>query len=102
VRCRLALDRFDGEPSTREVLAALPFDFAKLAPSLTHDLAGGPARTERLRTALALLTGRGVKSVATGIEDAQSLAHLWTAGVDYAQGFFLHEPTEVIAYEEGG
>jgi len=102
VRCRLALDRYDGEPATRELLAALPFDFAKLAPALTRELAGDPARAERLRTTLALLARRSVKSVATGVEDAQSLAYLWAAGVDYAQGFFLHEPTEVIAYEEGG
>ncbi len=88
--------------ATRELLAALPFDFAKLAPALTRELAGDPARAERLRTTLALLARRSVKSVATGVEDAQSLAYLWAAGTDYAQGFFLHEPTEVIAYEEGG
>lgn len=102
VRCRLALERYDGEPATRELLTALPFDFAKLAPALTRDLAGAPARAERLRTTLALLAGRSVKSVATGVEDAQSLAYLWAAGIDYVQGFFLQEPTEVLAYEEGG
>jgi len=102
VRCRLALDHYDGEPLAREVLAALPFEFAKLAPAVTRDLAGAPARLDWLRSTLTLLARRGVKSVATGIEDARSLAYLWAAGIDYAQGFFLHEPTEVIAYEEGG
>jgi len=43
-----------------------------------------------------------VKSVATGVEDSQSLAYLWTAGVDYAQGFFLQEPSETITYEAAG
>lgn len=99
IRCRLALDRYDGEPTGREVLAALPFDFAKLTPSLSRELAGNPTRLERLRTTLASLTSRGVRSVATGIEDAQGLAYLWAAGTDYAQGFFLQEPTELISYE---
>jgi EAL domain-containing protein (putative c-di-GMP-specific phosphodiesterase class I) len=38
--------------------------------------------------------------VAVGVEDAHALAYLWTAGIDYAQGFFLHEPAAEIGYDD--
>lgn len=102
IRCRLALDRCDGEAPCRDVLQAIPFDFAKLSPALTRDLHRDTARLERVRGTVADLERRGVRSVATGVEDSQTLAYLWTVGIDYAQGFFLHEPSEDIAYDGGG
>jgi len=99
IRCSLALDRYDAEPASREVLGAMTVDFAKLPPALVRNLRGAPARQERLVAIVTQLHARGVKSVATGVEDAEGLASLWTAGIDYAQGFFLQEPSEVIAYD---
>lgn len=102
IRCRLALDRYDGEASCRELLHALAFDFAKLTPELTREVQHDPAQLERLRRVVTELERRGVKSVATGVEDSQSLAYLWTIGIDYAQGFFLHEPSGTIGYDAAG
>jgi len=48
------------------------------------------------------LERRGVRSVATGVEDSRTLAYLWTLGVDYAQGFFLQEPSDAIGYDAPG
>ncbi|MES9936895.1 MAG: EAL domain-containing protein [Sedimenticola sp.] len=39
------------------------------------------------------------KTIATGVEDANSLAILWTVGVNYTQGYFLQEPSATIAYD---
>jgi EAL domain-containing protein (putative c-di-GMP-specific phosphodiesterase class I) len=33
------------------------------------------------------------------VEDASSLALLWTTGVNYIQGYFLQEPSERITYD---
>lgn len=102
IRCRLALDRYEADAAGRDLLQSLPFDFAKLPPAITRDLHADVARLERVRGVVVDLERRGVKSVATGVEDAQTLAYLWTLGIDYAQGFFLQEPSELIAYETQG
>jgi EAL domain-containing protein (putative c-di-GMP-specific phosphodiesterase class I) len=102
IRCRLALDRYDGDASCRDILQAMPFDFAKLSPALTRDLHRDATRLESVRGTVADLERRGVRSVATGVEDSQTLAYLWTVGVEYAQGFFLQEPSEGIAYDGRG
>lgn len=102
IRCQLALERYDGDARCRELLQAVRFDFAKLSPTLTRDLDRDATRLEQARSTVAELARRGVKSVATCVEDAQTLAYLWTIGIDYAQGFYLQEPSGTIAYEGGG
>ena len=102
IRCRLALDRYDDEASSRELVQALAVDFAKLPPEVTRSLHDDPDRLERARSVVMGLEQRGVKSVATGVEDSQTLAYLWTLGIDYAQGFFLQEPMEAITYDSAG
>jgi EAL domain-containing protein (putative c-di-GMP-specific phosphodiesterase class I) len=102
IRCRLALDRYDGQAPGRDILQAMPFDFAKLSPALTRDMHRDTTQLERVRGTIADLERRGVRSVATGVEDSQTLAYLWTVGVEYAQGFFLQEPSEGIAYDGRG
>jgi EAL domain-containing protein (putative c-di-GMP-specific phosphodiesterase class I) len=99
IRCRLALDGYDGEPACREVLRSIPFDFAKLSPKLTRALHEQPSLLEAAREALTELDSRGVRSVATAVEDSRTLAYLWALGIDYAQGFFLQEPSGTIAYD---
>ena len=32
------------------------------------------------------------------VSDANSLALLWRLGVDYAQGYYIHEPSEALDY----
>ncbi len=40
-----------------------------------------------------------IKTVATGVEDANSLAVLWSIGVNYIRGYFLQEPDQSINYD---
>lgn len=102
IRCRLALDRYEADASCRDLTQGTPFDFAKLPPDVTRNLHDDPERLERLRGVVFELERRGVRSVATGVEDSRTLAYLWTLGVDYAQGFFLQEPSDAIAYDTRG
>ena len=44
------------------------------------------------------VTGLGVKTIATAVENASSLTVLWTIGVGYLQGYFLQEPSDTIDY----
>ena len=102
IRCRVALDRYEHDVTAQELVADLRFDFVKLAPALTAGVADSQDRLDALREAVRWLAAQDARSVATAVEDAHALAYLWTAGIDYAQGFFLQEPTADIAYDAAG
>ncbi len=55
-------------------------------------------KQDKLNSLNELVGKHGVKSVATAVEDADSLTVLWTVGVGYIQGYFLQEPSETIDY----
>jgi len=40
----------------------------------------------------------GKRSIAEFVSDANSLALLWRLGVDYAQGYYIHEPSPEMNY----
>lgn len=98
IRCGVALDGYEDDVTARELVDALRFDFVKLAPTLTQRVVTDQAHLNAVREAVRWLDERGMRSVATGVEDAHTLAYLWTAGIGYAQGFFLHEPSVEIGY----
>ena len=100
IRCGVALDGYEDDVTTRELVEALRFDFVKLAAALTYGVVTDPACLDRLRATVRWLNEQGARSVAVGVEDAHALAYLWTAGIDYAQGFFLHEPAAEIGYDD--
>jgi EAL domain-containing protein (putative c-di-GMP-specific phosphodiesterase class I) len=98
IRCGVALDGYEDDVAARELVDALRFDFVKLACTLTQGVVTDQARLGAVREAVQWLDERDIRSVAIGVEDAHALAYLWTAGIGYAQGFFLHEPSAEIGY----
>jgi len=98
INCRIALDRYGDEPDEEELLRAFRFDFVKLSPRLTRNAGSDAELLRQLKATVAALRATGTKSVVTGVEDAESLVFLWSAGIDHVQGFFLHEPTPTTAY----
>jgi EAL domain-containing protein (putative c-di-GMP-specific phosphodiesterase class I) len=99
IRCGIALDRYEHDVSAREAVEQLDFDIVKLSPALTRGAATDQTRWEALYQAVRWLSGRGARTVATAVEDPHALAYLWACGVDYAQGYFLQEPTAEIGYD---
>jgi EAL domain-containing protein (putative c-di-GMP-specific phosphodiesterase class I) len=98
INCRIALDRYGDDPGEDELLQAFRFDFVKLSPGLTRNAGSSTELLQRIKSTVAALRAAGTESVVTGVEDAESLVFLWSAGVDHVQGFFLHEPTPTTAY----
>ena len=39
------------------------------------------------------------KTIAEFVEDANTLATLWSCGIDYIQGYFLQEPVAEMNYD---
>lgn len=99
IKCLLAIDRIGVLPKPESLLKHLKFDYAKLDNSFLHELATNQEKQDNLSSINELIHSYGVKSVATAVEDANSLAILWTVGIDYIQGYFLQEPSETIAYD---
>ncbi|CAK0782183.1 multidomain signaling protein FimX [Gammaproteobacteria bacterium] len=98
LRCNTALDYFGNLPNPEIPLKNLPLDFVKLEPSLLQGLAKSPDKQKTIRAINEATKPYNVKTIAVSVEDANSLAILWTLGVGYTQGYFLHGPSENINY----
>ncbi|MEA3276330.1 MAG: EAL domain-containing protein [Pseudomonadota bacterium] len=92
LKCRVALNRFGQGPSPEILLSHLSLDFVRFAPELIQGLADDDPKQRRLLELAELAREADVKSVVTGVEDARALAVLWSAGIDYVQGYFVQKP----------
>lgn len=99
IKCQLAIDQFGANPKAETLLKHLPVDFVKFDFELMQDLASSQERQDHLNELNAMAKEHNIKTIAMGVEDANSLAILWTVGVNYIQGYFLQEPSENISYE---
>ena len=100
INCKVAVDAFDDGPSSDTLLRHLPIDIVKLKPELIEGIAGNSARQEALKKINETLQERGVKTIALGVEDANTLAALWNVSVNYIQGDFVQPPAAHIEQAE--
>jgi len=98
IRCQIAIDHFGLLPTPEMVLDNLKVDFVKFAPSLVEDINSNQEKQDNLNSLNALVGTHSVKSIATAVEDANSMTVLWTVQVGYIQGYFVQEPSETIDY----
>jgi len=101
IKCLLAIDHFGKHKNIESMLKHFPVDFVKFDLELMDELATKQDKQDTLNELNSLALSHNVKTIAMGVEDANSLAVLWTVGVNYIQGYFLQEPSENIAYEFG-
>jgi EAL domain-containing protein (putative c-di-GMP-specific phosphodiesterase class I) len=99
IKCQLAIDQFGASPKAETLLKHLAVDFVKFDFELMQELASRQDQQDHLNELNALARQHNIKTIAMGVEDANSLAILWTVGVNYIQGYFLQEPSESISYE---
>lgn len=98
IKCQIAIDHFGLLPKPESVLNRTGADFVKLAPSFVRELNNNQEKQDELNTLNEMILSHGMKTVATSVEDANSLTVLWTVGIGYIQGYFLQEPSETIEY----
>jgi diguanylate cyclase (GGDEF)-like protein/PAS domain S-box-containing protein len=99
IRCQIAIDQFGLKPKNELMLKHLPIDYIKLDASLAKGLCQSQDQQDKLGEINKSVQDFNVKTIAMGVEDANSLAVLWTVGVNYIQGYFMQKPTETITYE---
>jgi multidomain signaling protein FimX len=99
IRCQIAIDRFGLTSNNELILKNLPVDYVKLDQSLTHGLCQSQEKQDHLGETNRTVQSFNIKSIAMGVEDANSLAVLWTVGINYIQGYFMQKPSESITYD---
>lgn len=99
IKVQFAIDQFGLTPKSESLLKNLPFDYMKLHPSFMQNLASNQENQDKMNSLNEIAHSYNIKTVATGVEDANSLAILWTVGVNYIQGYFLQEPSDSISYD---
>jgi EAL domain-containing protein (putative c-di-GMP-specific phosphodiesterase class I) len=90
--CHLALDDFGTGYGGFTYLKRFPVDYLKIDIEFVRDLPRDVASQHVVHAVVNLARDFGQKTVAEGVEDAETLAMLRAFGVDYAQGYFLGRP----------
>ncbi len=92
IKCQIAISDFSEPLMTSPLFGQHGIDFIKLSASWMENLAGSKPQQQRLHQLANQLQAHNIKTIATGVEDADSLALLWSSGINYVQGYFLREP----------
>ena len=92
VGCRIALDDFGAGMSSFTYLKNLPVDIIKIDGSFIRDMLVDPVSHLMVRAVTDIGHRLGLEVVAEWVGDAQTAQALTALGVNYAQGFGLHEP----------
>ena len=81
-----------------QLIDELPVDYVVLNGSLVQSLGDDERRGQAEKT-MAAATSKKVPIIATGVERAATLAHLYHLGVDYVVGYLVQEPDLKMADE---
>lgn len=94
--CHVALDDFGAGMSSFAYLKNLPVDRIKIDGSFIRDL-GGDAMSRAIVDAITRIGHqRGLEVVAEWVDKPRTIEILRELGVDYGQGYALHEPEPVL------
>jgi EAL domain-containing protein (putative c-di-GMP-specific phosphodiesterase class I) len=93
---RFAVERFGIGRDPMRVLESTPMDFVKLDGSLMQRIASDSALQEKIRAVVGSASRRNIATIATRVENANTMAVLFQLGIGYMQGHYLHEPEVVL------
>jgi EAL domain-containing protein (putative c-di-GMP-specific phosphodiesterase class I) len=94
---RLSLDDFGTGYASLARLRRMPVAEVKIAPSFVAGLASSPDSQVIVRSLVDLVRGLGIRSVAEGVETADTAAALLALGCDAAQGHAFSRPLNAAA-----
>lgn len=92
-----ALEHFGTSPESTRLLENLNADYAKIDGSLMQGLASNEANQERVKELVNAMRKHQIHSIAERVEDANTMAVLWQAGVQFIQGYYVQEPEVILS-----
>ncbi|MCW9023412.1 MAG: EAL domain-containing protein, partial [Gammaproteobacteria bacterium] len=98
LNCRTALENFGIEQNTFQSLKQLKVDYIKLHYKLIHNLGQNVENQEKVKEITDMTSGQNIITIASFVEDANSLAMLWQCSVDFIEGHFLQHPDKSLDY----
>jgi len=99
MHCRVCIKHFGCIPNAQNLLSSIHCDFIKLDGSLIQELGKDPEEDEEFFSIVQQLSSLDKISVAPLVENTKTMAHLWKAGIDYVQGYYLQPPRENMDYD---
>lgn len=91
-----ALEHFGTGRDPGRLLAQLPVNFIKVDGTLMQGLSVDQGLQQRVREFVDQAKGKKVSTIAERVEDANTMAVLWQLGIEFIQGYFVHEPEQVV------
>jgi len=92
IGCGLALDDFGTGFGGFTYLKKLPITYLKIDVEFVRDLVTNRESLHVVKAIASLARAFGLRTIAEGVEDEDTLAVLRTEGVDFGQGFHLGRP----------
>lgn len=98
IGCEFGLEHFGSGLDFSQSLNALDVDYLKINGTFVENMAKDPENQAAVKAIIEMTKQAGKRSIAEFVSDANSLALLWRLGVDYAQGYYIHEPSDKLDY----
>lgn len=93
IGCRFSIDDFGGNLSTFNFLKNIPLDYLKIDGRLIRNIATDPVNQAMVESIHHIGHVMRLKTIAVWVENGQTLQALENIGVDYAQGYWVAEPS---------
>ncbi|HLM54251.1 MAG TPA: bifunctional diguanylate cyclase/phosphodiesterase, partial [Pseudoxanthomonas sp.] len=97
--CRVGLEKFGSGLDSFQLLAHFKPAFLKIDRSFTENPAKLPEHQQKILDLGTRAQAKGILTIAEYVQDAGTMSFLFTAGVDYVQGFFLAGPGAAMNYD---
>lgn len=98
IGCEFGLEHFGSGVDFSNSLKALDVDYVKINGAFVENMARDNENQAAVKAIIEMTKQAGKRCIAEYVSDANSLALLWRLGVDYAQGFYIHEPSDKLDY----
>lgn len=90
IQCGVCMTHAGENPQIEGLFDQIALDYVRLSPQLTCD----GSNPKLLETLIEKMSVRGIKIIATQIENSRNLSSLWLQGVRLFEGFFIQPPDE--------
>ena len=97
--CGVALDDFGSGLNPFQIVEYIPVDYLKIDADFMTNIAANNENQETLQKLTESAKKSGKLIIVPNVEEAAALSVLWNMGVHFAQGYFIHHPSEVPDYD---